>query len=68
MLGTRLSYFLLRTCLSSSQLLLACLYEDVEVEEAGAAEVERRISDVENGVTQLIPIAYALAQVRAALK
>lgn len=51
-----------------AQLLLASLDEDVEVEEAWAAEVERRISDVENGVTQLIPIADALAQVRAALK
>lgn len=51
-----------------AQLLLASLDEDVEVEEAWAAEVERRISDVENGVTQLIPIADVLAQVRAALK
>ncbi len=51
-----------------AQLLLASLDEDVEVEEAWAAEVERRISDVEHGITQLIPIADALAQVRAALK
>lgn len=51
-----------------AQLLLASLDEDAEVEEAWAAEVERRISDVENGVAQLIPIADALAQVRAALK
>ncbi|OFZ71090.1 MAG: hypothetical protein A2Z01_10995 [Betaproteobacteria bacterium RBG_16_58_11] len=51
-----------------AQLLLASLDEDAEVEQAWAAEVERRISDVENGVVQLIPIADALAQVRAALK
>ena len=51
-----------------AQLLLASLDEDAEFEEAWAAEVERRISDVENGVTQVIPIADALAQVRAALK
>lgn len=51
-----------------AQLLLASLDEDAEVEQAWAAEVERRISDVENGVAQLIPIADALAQVRAALK
>ena len=51
-----------------AQLLLASLDEDAEVEEAWATEVERRILDVENGVTQLIPIADALAQARAALK
>ena len=51
-----------------AQRLLASLDEDAEIEEAWAAEVERRISDVENGVTQVIPIADALAQVRAALK
>ena len=51
-----------------AQHLLASLDEDAEFEEAWAAEVERRIADVENGVTQVIPIAEALAQVRAALK
>jgi putative addiction module component (TIGR02574 family) len=51
-----------------AQLLLASLDEDAEVEQAWAAEVERRIADVENEVTPLIPIADALAQVRAALK
>ncbi len=51
-----------------AQLLLASLDEDAEVEEAWAAEVERRIAEVENGTAQLIPIADALAQVRAALK
>ena len=51
-----------------AQLLLASLDEDVEIEEAWATEVERRIADVENGTVQVIPIADALAQVRAALK
>ena len=51
-----------------AQLLLASLDEDAEVEEAWAAEVERRIAEVENGTVQLIPIADALAQARAALK
>ena len=51
-----------------AQLLLASLDEDIEIEEAWAAEVERRIADVENGTVQVIPIAEALARVRAALK
>jgi putative addiction module component (TIGR02574 family) len=51
-----------------AQLLLASLDEDAEIEEAWAAETERRMSDIENGTAQVIPIAEALAQVRAALK
>ena len=51
-----------------AQLLLASLDEDAEIEDAWAAEVERRITDVENGTVQVIPITEALAQVRAALK
>ena len=51
-----------------AQRLLASLDEDAEIEEAWAAEVERRIADVESGTVQLIPIAGALARVRAALK
>jgi putative addiction module component (TIGR02574 family) len=51
-----------------AQRLLASLEEDVEIEEAWAAEVERRIAEVESGAVQLIPIAEALARVRAALK
>jgi putative addiction module component (TIGR02574 family) len=51
-----------------AQILLASLDEDAELEEAWAAETERRISDIESGSVQVIPIAYALAQVRAALK
>lgn len=51
-----------------AQLLLASLDEDAETEEAWAVEVERRITEVENGTVQVIPIAEALAHVRAALK
>jgi putative addiction module component (TIGR02574 family) len=50
-----------------AQVLLASLDEDAEIEEAWASEVERRIADVESGAVQVIPIADALAQVRAAL-
>ena len=50
-----------------AQLLLASLDEDSEIDEAWALEAERRIAEVESGVTQVVPIAEALAQVRAAL-
>ncbi|MEY4507730.1 MAG: hypothetical protein RL297_2308 [Pseudomonadota bacterium] len=51
-----------------AQLLLASLDEDAEIEEAWAAETERRIADIERGAVQVIPVADALAQVRASLK
>ena len=51
-----------------AQVLLASLDDDAEIEEAWAAETERRIADIENGTAQVIPIADALAQVRASLK
>lgn len=51
-----------------AQQLLASLDEDNEIEEAWVAEFARRISDIERGAVQVIPIADALAQVRAALK
>ena len=51
-----------------AQRLLASLDEDSEIEDAWAVEVERRIADVESGAVPLIPIADALAQVRATLK
>jgi putative addiction module component (TIGR02574 family) len=51
-----------------AQLLLASLDEDAELEEAWAAETERRIADIESGAVQVVPIADALAQVRASLK
>ena len=51
-----------------AQLLLASLNEDTEIEEAWAIETERRIAEIESSTTHVIPIADALAQVRAALK
>ena len=51
-----------------AQRLLASLDEDAEIEDAWAAEIERRIAEVERGAVQVIPIAEALARVRAALK
>jgi putative addiction module component (TIGR02574 family) len=51
-----------------AQLLLASLDEDAEIEDAWAAETERRIGEIESGAVQTIPIADALVQVRAALK
>ena len=51
-----------------AQVLLASLDEDAEIEEAWAAETERRVSDIERGAVQVIPIAEALSQVRASLK
>ena len=51
-----------------AQWLLASLDEDAEIEDAWAAEIERRIAEVESGAVQVIPIAEALARVRATLK
>jgi putative addiction module component (TIGR02574 family) len=53
---------------SLAQRLLASLDENAEVEEAWAAEVERRIAAVERGEIQDIPIAEALATLRTGLK
>ena len=51
-----------------AQRLLDSLDKDADLEEAWAAEIERRIADVESGAVQVIPIAEALERVRAALK
>lgn len=48
--------------------LLASLCDDTEVEEAWAAEVDRRIAEIEAGRAQLIPAAEAIASARDALK
>jgi putative addiction module component (TIGR02574 family) len=50
------------------QLLIASFDADSDVEESWAVEVERRISNIENGLTQSIPVQDALASVRAGLK
>ena len=48
--------------------LITSLFEDKEVEEAWAAEVERRVEDIETGRAQLAPAADAIARARAAIK
>ena len=51
-----------------AQRLLASLDEDATVEHAWDVEVERRIGEIENGTVRMIPIAEALAQLRASNK
>ena len=48
--------------------LIVSLDEDSEIEEAWAAEVDRRIAEVEAGTVQMIPASEAIASARAALK
>ncbi len=48
--------------------LIASLLEDHEVGEAWAAEVERRIEEIESGRVQLVPAADAIARAHAAIK
>lgn len=51
-----------------AQVLPASLDEDAEIEEAWAEEIERRVAEIESGAVKLVPMAEALAQVRASLK
>jgi putative addiction module component (TIGR02574 family) len=48
--------------------LIASLFEEGEIEDAWAVEVERRVEDIESGRTQLLPAAEAIARARAAIK
>jgi putative addiction module component (TIGR02574 family) len=48
--------------------LIASLFDDSDVEEAWAVEVERRIQEIESGRAQLVPAADAIARARAAIK
>ena len=48
--------------------LITSLFEDHEIEEAWAAEVERRIEEIESGRAKLIPVSEAIARARAAIK
>jgi putative addiction module component (TIGR02574 family) len=48
--------------------LIASLFDDSEVEEAWAVEVERRIQEIESGRAQLVPASEAIARARAAIK
>ncbi len=47
--------------------LLASLGTQGEVEEAWAAEVERRLSQVESGSSPLVPVEEAIRRARQAL-
>jgi putative addiction module component (TIGR02574 family) len=48
--------------------LIASIFEDHEIEAAWAAEVERRIEEIESGRAKLVPAAEAIARARAAIK
>jgi len=48
--------------------LIASLSDDAEIEEAWAAEVERRIAEIEAGRARVVPAADAIARARDALK
>ena len=45
--------------------LIATLDADPEVDEAWAAEVERRQNEIENGTASLLPAPEALAKLKA---
>jgi len=48
--------------------LITSLFDDQDIEEAWAIEVERRIKDIESGRANLIPASEAIARARAAIK
>lgn len=48
--------------------LISSLFQDSEIEDAWAAEVERRIEEIESGRAKLVPAAEAIARARAAIK
>jgi putative addiction module component (TIGR02574 family) len=48
--------------------LVASLFKNQEIEHAWAAEVERRIEEIEGGRAKLIPAADSIARARAAIK
>lgn len=47
--------------------MIASIFEDHEIEEAWAAEVERRIEEIESGHVMLVPAAESIARARAQL-
>ena len=47
--------------------LIASLFDDQDIEEAWAVEVERRVKDIESGPAKLIPVSGAIGA-RAAIK
>ena len=51
-----------------AQVLLASIDEDADIENAWAAEVERRVAEVESRAVRVVPISEALAKIRAELR
>ena len=48
--------------------LLSSVFPDKDIEDTWAAEVERRINEIESGRAPLIPAAEAITRARAAIK
>lgn len=48
--------------------LITSIFDDHELEAAWAAEVERRIEEIESGRAKLIPATESIARARAAIK
>jgi putative addiction module component (TIGR02574 family) len=48
--------------------LVTSLFKDQAIEDAWAAEAERRIEEIESGRATLIPAADSIARARAAIK
>jgi putative addiction module component (TIGR02574 family) len=48
--------------------LITSLFDDHQVEDAWAVEVERRVADIESGCSRMIPASEAIARARAAIK
>ncbi len=48
--------------------LITSLFEDHDIEEAWAVEVERRIEEIESGRAKLISVSEAISRARAAIK
>jgi len=48
--------------------LITSLFEDHEIEASWAAEVERRVGEIESGRAKLVPAAESIARARVAIK
>jgi putative addiction module component (TIGR02574 family) len=48
--------------------LISSIFEDHEIEAAWAAEVERRVDEIDSGRAKLIPASESIARARAAIK
>ena len=48
--------------------LIASVFDENDIEDAWATEVERRIQDIEGGRAQLIPATEAIARARDAIR